>query len=109
MQARTREVHFKSDVKTKSMIRSELLFNVLGVILIAIGVLLIYYPENQTVITPEGHTATFSVQPYFFQGIAIFVAGAIILASTFYLYNRFILDQVIKEPEMGNTQTVSLR
>ncbi len=107
MQFRAREVHFKSDIRTKRITGLEILLNVLGLILIAIGQFMIYYFEKQNFITPEGLHVTGS-KPYLFQGIPIFAAGMIILFSTLYLYKRFIPQQIITEPEVGNTQTVFL-
>jgi hypothetical protein len=107
VQFRAREVHLKNDNKTKRITGLEILLNALGLILAAIGQIMIYYFEKQDYITPDGLHVIGS-KPYLFQGIAIFAAGMIILFSTIYLYNRFIPQQVIKEPEMGNTQTVSL-
>jgi fatty acid desaturase len=93
MQFRAREVSFKRDDKTKIYISLAFLLNILGLTLTAIGEFLVFSFKNPSLA---------------FQGIAIMLVGGIILASTFYLYNRFIPQQVITVPEMGNTQTVSL-
>lgn len=99
---REREVNFKKDKKTKSITALGLLLNILGLTLTAIGEFLLFSLEDRLLISPEGDYATFA-----FQGFAVMLVGGIILASTFYLYKRFIPQLVIWEPEMGNTQTVS--
>ena len=81
--------------------------NALALVLTAIGEFMVYYTEKQNFTAPEGLHVT-ATKPYLFQGIPIFAAGTIILFSTLYLYNRFIPQQIITEPEIGNTQTVSL-
>ena len=107
MQFRVSEVHFKNDKKTVRITGLQISLNALGFVLIAMGEFMVYYTEKQNFTTPEGLHVT-ATKPYLFQGIPIFIAGTIILLSTLYLYKRFIPQQIITEPEVVNTQTVSL-
>ena len=76
---RARKVHFKKDNKTRTIVTVGLLLSILGFTLIAVGEFLVF-----SFLSPEGAV----------QGIVLFLIGAIFLASTVYLYDRFIQRQI---------------
>lgn len=94
---RTYKGHFKTDGKTKRLLRLELISNSSALTILGTGFFLTLFSETRSFITHEGHASTYIIHPYQLQGLGVLIVGATIFFLTYYLYKRFIPEQVIED------------